>query len=144
LTHLDRTTITAVRDMVGSVFTPLSESQCSKICDAQYMPLATAAYENRFLDIMEPLFEQFKLTGICCSALSPDHEYVKQNSTRDPSLLIWSPGFRESLLDWSAMAQYVASIRSHHHRLPRRRRYHRISGRRDRTRLLQWVRRQCN
>lgn len=95
------------RRLLTSVFTPVPKSECSKICDAQYMPPIMAADTDEAIGTTEQLFERFKLSGICCGAASPGYEST--HDTQVPPLLIWSPGFGESRLEWSAMAQYVAS-----------------------------------
>jgi hypothetical protein len=96
------------RRVVTSVYTPIPKSECSKTCQAQYMPPATAAvYDITLLGSALPLFEQIQLNGICCG-----YEYMNQTYTHDPHgspLLIWSPGLKESRLEWAAMAQYVSS-----------------------------------
>jgi hypothetical protein len=90
------------RKLLTSVFTPVLQSDCSHIGDVQYMPLATAAYTDQFWGT-PALFERFRLSGICNESSSRSHEH------NGPPLIIWTPGYRESRLMWSAMAQYLAS-----------------------------------
>ncbi|KAF2092889.1 hypothetical protein NA57DRAFT_49394, partial [Rhizodiscina lignyota] len=87
------------RRLVVSVFDPVPKSQCSKTCEVQYMPPATAAHEDASIGLNVPLLEQFKLSGICCN----------QYSNEDTPLLIFSTGFGVSRLEYGAMAQYVSS-----------------------------------
>jgi hypothetical protein len=97
------------RRLVTSVFTPVLKSDCSNICDAQYMPPATAAVEDKGIGATEPLFERFKLSGICCNASTPRYGQTSTEDTYTPPLIIWFPGFSLSRLLYSATAQYIAS-----------------------------------
>jgi hypothetical protein len=95
--------------LLTSIFTPVPKSQCSEICEAQYMPPAVAAYNDKVFDLNETLFERFKLSGICCG-ISPGGHNMSQKFSHDTyPLLVLSPGFRESRLEFSAIAQYVSS-----------------------------------
>jgi hypothetical protein len=64
------------------------------------MPPATAAVNGEAFSGGQALFERAQLSGICCGASS--------HGTHLP-LLIWSPGYTESRLEFSVLAQYVAS-----------------------------------
>jgi hypothetical protein len=100
------------RRLLTSVFTPVPKSECSQVCDAQYMPPLVAANQDKSIGAPTGLFERFQLSGICCSSSSPSYSGYMNHSAGPSShtpLLIWSGGFRESRLEWSAMAQYVAS-----------------------------------
>jgi hypothetical protein len=90
------------RRVLTSVFTPVPKSDCSQTCEAQYMPPATAAAEDQAFGA-KGLFERFKLSGICCGASS------RRYDTFEPPLVIWSSGFGESRLEWSVLAQNLAS-----------------------------------
>lgn len=91
------------RRVLASVFTPVPKSDCHKFCEVQYMPPITAADEDAAIGTIEPLFERFKLSGICCDD-SSEHK-----ASHKPPLVIWSPGFGESRTIWSASAQYLSS-----------------------------------
>lgn len=95
------------RRLLTSIFTPVPKSECSNVCTAQYMPPVTAALEDKAIGTNQSLFERFKLSGICCSTSTPGYGDSKNQSSMP--LVIWSGGFGESRLQWSAMAQYVAS-----------------------------------
>jgi hypothetical protein len=89
------------RRLLTSVFTPVPKSESSELCYAQYMPPATAAAQDQALiGGQQPLFEPAQLSGLYCGASSP--------VTHLP-LLVWSPGYTESRLQFSILAQYVAS-----------------------------------
>jgi hypothetical protein len=89
------------RRLLTSVFTPVLKSECSKLCDAQYIPPAVAASYDESYSPGNPIFARARLSGICCGAFSPD--------THELPLLILSPGFGESRLQFSITAQYIAS-----------------------------------
>ena len=99
--------------LLTSVFKPVPPSECPKVCEAKYMPKATAAAEDKALGTMGiPLFESFYLSGICCGASARGHWPLNQSSagnTQVAPLLVWSPGFGLSRLQVSLTAQYIAS-----------------------------------
>ncbi|KAE9362766.1 hypothetical protein N431DRAFT_433535 [Stipitochalara longipes BDJ] len=89
------------RRVLTSVFTPVLKSECSKSCNAQYMPPAIAASYDESLSPGEPIFARAQLRGICCDTISPRKSELP--------ILIVSPGFGESRLQFSITAQYIAS-----------------------------------
>jgi len=89
------------RRLLVSVFTPVPKPECSKLCNAQYMPPAVAASYDESYSPGDPIFARAQLSGICCSAVS--------YGTHELPLLIVSPGFGESRLQFSITAQYIAS-----------------------------------
>lgn len=94
------------RRLVTSNYTPILPSNCANVCNAQYMPTVTAAVMDKMLNT-PGLFERFELSGICCHASMGYTDWYHPPSSLP--LLIWSPGFKESRLEWAAMAQYAAS-----------------------------------
>jgi hypothetical protein len=91
--------------LVVSILTPIPKSQCSQICEAKYMPATLAAFADETLGT-PGIFERFRLSGVCCSA-SPNHD--EQDSHDTSPLIIFTPGFKESRLDFSTVAQYLSS-----------------------------------
>jgi hypothetical protein len=89
------------RRLLTSVLTPVPKSECSELCTAQYMPAAVAAAYDESLTPGDPIFARAQLSGICCRSFSPGRHELP--------LLIVSPGFGESRLQFSLTAQYIAS-----------------------------------
>ncbi len=80
------------------------KSQCSKFCEEQYYPPATAAFADSTLDA-HGLFERFQLR-LCCSTY-PSHGRAFDDD--EYPVLFLTPGFQESRLDFSVFAQYLSS-----------------------------------
>ena len=100
------------RRILTSIFTPVLRSDCANICDVQYMPPFTAAVFDASIGMNTTVFARFKLSGLYCDVSLAGHSYTNSSSTNETHhspLLIWSPGFGETRLEWSTMAQYVAS-----------------------------------
>ncbi|KAN0121855.1 hypothetical protein V8E51_000181 [Hyaloscypha variabilis] len=89
------------RKLLTSVFTPVLKSKCSKLCHAQYMPPAVAAAYDEAYSPVGQIFARAQLSGICCDSFP--------GGTQELPLLIVSPGFGESRLQFSITAQYLAS-----------------------------------
>lgn len=89
------------RRLLTSVFTPVAKSQCSKLCNAQYMSPAVAASYDESFSPTDLIFARAKLSGICCRTISP--------SRHELPLLIVSPGYGQSRQQFSLTAQYLAS-----------------------------------
>jgi hypothetical protein len=68
------------------------------------MPATLAAFADATLGT-PGIFERFRLSDVCCNS-SPSHE---QDSHDTSPLIIFTPGFKESRLDFSTVAQYLSS-----------------------------------
>ena len=89
------------RRLLTSVFTPVLKSDCSKLCHVPYMtPAVAAAYDEAYSPFNQ-IFARAQLSGICCDASFPVRHELP--------LLIVSPGFGESRLQYSITAQQLAS-----------------------------------
>jgi hypothetical protein len=56
------------RRLLTSVFAPVPKSECSKLCNTQYMPAAVAAAYDESLSPEQPISARAQLSGICCRA----------------------------------------------------------------------------
>jgi hypothetical protein len=73
------------RRLLTSVFAPVPKSECSKLRNTQYMPVAVAAAYDESLSPEQPISARAQLSGICCRAFSPVRHELP--------LLIVSPGW---------------------------------------------------
>ncbi|KIM95718.1 hypothetical protein OIDMADRAFT_133611 [Oidiodendron maius Zn] len=90
--------------ILTSIYTPVSKSLCLKFCEEQYYPPATAAFADTTLDA-HGVFERLTLS-LCCSIYSSPGRIFHDD---EYPVLILTPGFRESRLDFSVFAQYLSS-----------------------------------
>jgi dienelactone hydrolase len=94
------------RAIMISLFYPVPRGRCRETCLVEYMPLATARYENDILSqtagVPSRMFEQLRLQ-ICC-----EHSRIRQADLVHP-VVLFSPGAGSPRLYYSAMAQTLAS-----------------------------------
>lgn len=105
---------TGPRQLVINRFDPIPKDQCSEICTAAYMPSATAAYYDKLLlpDPSMVLYGRLQLSGLCCSSTTSPNMTVKDQQKRNDDsypLLLLSPGFTASRLEYNVMASYLSS-----------------------------------
>lgn len=59
------------RRLLTSVFAPVPNSECSKLCNTQYIPAAVATAYDESLSPEQPISARAQLSGICCRAFLP-------------------------------------------------------------------------
>lgn len=94
------------RSLMISLFYPITKSSCKKICETPYMPPVTASYIDASvadLGIPNGTFESIRLQ-VCCSTPTT----AAKDVTNFP-LVLFSPGLAGSRLQYSALAQELAS-----------------------------------
>jgi dienelactone hydrolase len=94
------------RALMISLFYPITKSSCKKICQTPYMPPITAAYIDAYvagLGIPNGTFESIHLQ-MCCSTPAA----AAKDVTNFP-LVLFSPGLQGIRLQYSALAQQLAS-----------------------------------
>ncbi|ORY19304.1 PAF acetylhydrolase family protein [Clohesyomyces aquaticus] len=94
------------RNVMTSLFYPISRNNCPKICPGQYMPPATAALNDQMygnLGIPNGSFGSFQLQ-LCCSTPSS-----AAKEATDAPLILFSPGLGGTRLLYNAFAQSLAS-----------------------------------
>jgi hypothetical protein len=94
--------------LLTSIFTPIPKSHCFKLCNVTYMaPAVAATFGTSFS--LPGLFQRFQLGGICCNA-SAWHSSNQTISNNTYPLIIILPGYGESRLEFSAVAQYISGF----------------------------------
>ncbi|OCL14414.1 PAF acetylhydrolase family protein [Glonium stellatum] len=93
------------RAVMISLFYPVEKESCRTTCAVDYMPPATAAFEDSHFAGALPngTFEAFKLQ-VCC-----DVESGRDRGPEELPVILFSPGARTSRLFYSALAQSLAS-----------------------------------